>query len=209
MDGGGSAYDSECWLDADECRSLFDRDMYSSFIARPTSPEMATNLIALIEADKRFQLRAEREVDYYKKQTMTATPIQWLGSFLAVTMSVGAVFAAMNTMYAAVGSRTREVGTLRVLGFRRRTVLASFLIEGALLSLIGGAIGCALSLPMNGVTTATLSVETFSETVFAFTITPLLLTKGMVFAVAVGLVGSFLPALRASRLPVISALKSV
>jgi len=124
-------------------------------------------------------------------------------------MSVGAVFAAMNTMYASVGARTREVGTLRVLGFRRRTVLASFLLEGAILSLIGGAMGCALALPMNGVTTGTLSFETFSETVFAFTITPALMAKGMIFAVAVGLLGSLLPALRASRLPVISALKSV
>jgi putative ABC transport system permease protein len=124
-------------------------------------------------------------------------------------MSIGAVFAAMNTMYAAVGARTREVGTLRVLGFRRRTVLVSFLIEGALLAFIGGLIGCAISLPMNGYTTATISFETFSESVFAFTITPALIGKGLVFAVAVGLVGTLLPALRASRLPVIAALKSI
>ena len=139
---------------------------------------------------------------------MTAKPIQWLGTFLAVAMSVGAVFAAMNTMYASIGARTREIGTLRVLGFRRRTVMASFLIEGAFLSFIGGLIGCALALPLHGYTTATVSFETFSETVFAFTITPTLLAQGLVFAVAVGLFGTFLPALRASRLPVISALKA-
>ncbi len=209
LDGGGSAYDSECWLDADECRSLFDREMYSSFLIRPKDDVARTNLIAKLEGDKRFQLRAESETEYYKKQTMTAKPIQWLGAFLAVTMSVGAVFAAMNTMYAAVGARTREVGTLRVLGFRRRTVMVSFLLEGAFLSLIGGVIGIAFALPLNGYTTATVSFETFSESVFAFTITPVLMAKGLAFAVAVGLLGTFLPALRASRLPVISALKSL
>jgi putative ABC transport system permease protein len=209
LDGGGSAYDSECWMDADEARAIFDRDMYSSFLIRPRDEASRSNLISRIENDKRFQLRAEMETEYYKKQTMTAKPIQWLGSFLAVAMSIGAVFAAMNTMYAAVGARTREVGTLRVLGFRRRTVLVSFLIEGALLAFIGGLIGVAIALPMNGYTTATISFETFSESVFAFTITPALITKGLVFAVLVGLVGTFLPALRASRLPVIAALKSL
>jgi putative ABC transport system permease protein len=209
LEGGGSAYDSECWLDADETRSIFDRDSYSSLLIRPCDEASRSNLISRIEGDKRFQLRAELETDYYKKQTQTAKPIQWLGSFLAVAMSVGAVFAAMNTMYAAVGARTREVGTLRVLGFRRRTVLVSFLIEGALLAFLGGLIGCAISLPMNGVTTSTISFQTFSESVFAFTITPALIGKGLVFAVAVGLMGTLLPALRASRLPVIAALKSL
>jgi putative ABC transport system permease protein len=209
LEGGGSAYDSECWLDADEARSIFDRDMYSSLLIRPRDTAAGTNLIARIEGDRRFQLRAEMETEYYKKQTTTARPIQWLGSFLAVAMSIGAVFAAMNTMYAAVGARTREIGTLRVLGFRRRTVLASFLIEGALLAFLGGVIGCLLSLPMNGATTATISFETFSETVFAFTITPVLIVKGLGFAVLVGLVGTLLPALRASRLPVMAALKAL
>jgi putative ABC transport system permease protein len=209
LEGGGSAYDSECWLDADEARSIFDRDMYSSLLIRPRDAAAGTNLIARIEGDRRFQLRAEMETEYYKKQTMTARPIQWLGSFLAVAMSIGAVFAAMNTMYAAVGARTREIGTLRVLGFRRRTVLASFLIEGALLAFLGGVIGCLLSLPMNGATTATISFETFSETVFAFTITPALIVKGLGFAVLVGLVGTLLPALRAARLPVMAALKAL
>jgi putative ABC transport system permease protein len=162
-----------------------------------------------VEGDKRYKLRAEAETEYYQKQTMSAKPIQWLGTFLAVAMSVGAVFAAMNTMYAAVGARTREVGTLRVLGYRRRTVMASFLIEGAFLAFLGGVLGCLLALPLHGYTTATISFETFSESVFAFTITPLLVAKGLAFAVGVGLAGTFLPALRASRLPVISALKAI
>ena len=140
---------------------------------------------------------------------MTAMPIKILGIFLATMMSIGAVFAAMNTMYASIGTRTREIGTLRVLGFRRRTILASFLIEGAFLSLIGGILGCLLSLPMHGYSTGTMSFESFSETVFQFRITPALMAQGLVFSVIVGLLGSFLPALRAARLPVIAALKSL
>src|SRR5207244_9741298 len=140
---------------------------------------------------------------------MTAMPIKILGNFLATTMSIGAIFAAMNTMYASVGARTREIGTLRVLGFRRRAVLAGFLIEGGVLALIGGVLGCLLALPMNGYRTGTVSFETFSETVFQFHITAWLAAKGIAFAVVVGLAGSLLPALRASRLPVITALKAV
>jgi putative ABC transport system permease protein len=165
--------------------------------------------VARVEGDRRFKLKAESEVEYYRKQTMTAAPIKWLGSFLAVMMSVGAVFAAMNTMYAAVGARTREIGTLRVLGFRRRSVVLALLLEGAMLALIGGVLGCALAFYWNGYTTATMGFETFSEIVFQFTVTPGLVVKGLVFAVAVGIIGTLLPAIRASRLPVISALKSI
>ena len=209
LEGGGSAFDSECWLDADECRSAFERDMYSSLLVRPADEAAAQRLFKRIEEDRRFKLKAEKESDYYKKQTMTAAPIKWLGGFLAIMMSVGAVFAAMNTMYASVGARTREIGTLRVLGFRRRSVVLALLVEGAFLALIGGALGCAIAFFWNGYTTATMGFETFSEIVFEFTITPKLVMEGLIFAVIVGLVGSLLPTIRASRLPVISALKSV
>ena len=209
MEGGNSAFDSEIWVDADEARSLFDRGNYSSILVRVAAGSVATNLIQRIESDKRLPLRAELEVNYYAAQTKTAMPIKILGNFLATAMSIGAIFAAMNTMYASVGARTREIGTLRVLGYRRRSILAGFLLEGACLALIGGALGCALALPMHGYSTGTMSFETFSETVFQFRITPLLAAKGMIFSVLVGLAGSFLPALRASRLPVIAALKSV
>ncbi len=209
LDGGGSAFDSECWMDADECRSVFERDMYSSFLARVPDAAAMSNQVARIEADRRFKLKAESEVEYYRKQTMTAAPIKWLGSFLAITMSIGAVFAAMNTMYAAVGARTREIGTLRVLGFRRRSVVLALLLEGGMLALFGGALGCALAFYWNGYTTATMGFETFSEIVFQFTVTPGLVVKGLVFAVIVGIIGTLLPAIRASRLPVIDALKSI
>ena len=132
--GGGSAFDSECWLDADECRAIFERNLYSSFLIRAVDAAAGEKFIQRIEADRRFKLKAEREVEYYRKQTMTAAPIKWLGNFLAVTMSIGAVFAAMNTMYAAVGARTREIGTLRVLGFRRRAVIVALLLTLVVIS---------------------------------------------------------------------------
>jgi putative ABC transport system permease protein len=208
-DGGKSAFDSEVWMDADEARAMFDREQYSSLLIRPVDAVGASNLLHRIENDKRLQLLARVESEYYAEQTSTAGPIKWLGNFLAVAMSVGAVFAAMNTMYAAVGARTREIGTLRVLGFRRRSVVAGFLLEGAILAGLGGLIGGGLSLFMNGYAVGTLNFATFSETVFEFRVTPWLMLKGLVFSVVVGVIGTLLPAIRASRLPVIAALKSL
>jgi putative ABC transport system permease protein len=209
FDGTGSAFDSEVWMDGDEARSVYDREHYSSLLVKTTDDATAVALAARIEKDKTLSLKVVPEIEFYKTQTKTAGPIKFMGSFLAIAMSIGAVFAAMNTMYASVGARTREVGTLRVLGYRRRTILVSFLIEGAFLALIGGILGCILSLPMNGVSTGTLSFDNFSETVFDFRITPALMLKGLIFAVCVGLIGSLLPAIRAARLPVISSLKSL
>src|SRR5438477_8745592 len=170
-DGRNSAFDSEAWMDSDEVRALFNREQYSSVLARASGPVAAKELIDRIESDKRLALRADSEVKYYSAQTMTAMPIKILANFLAMSMSIGAVFAAMNTMYASVGARTREIGTLRVLGFRRRTILASFLLEGGFLAFLGGLIGCACSLLLLGLctavgyTVATISLESFSETV--------------------------------------------
>jgi putative ABC transport system permease protein len=215
MDGGNSAFDSEIWMDADEARPLFDRDNYSSVLMRTTDTNAAQALIERVESDKRWPLRADFEVKYYSEQTRTAMPIRILGNFLAVAMSIGAVFAAMNTLYASVGARTREIGTLRVLGYRRRTVLATFIIEGALLAGLGGLVGCTIVvlaeqlLLWSGVQFGTLNFDTFSEALFQFRITAWLLCKGMVFALLVGVVGSLLPAIRAARLPVIAALKAV
>ena len=209
LDGQKSAFDSELWMDADECRSVFDRNFYSSVLIRVDSTNRAAQITARIEGDKRLPLLAKPEVDYYSSQTSTAQPIKIMGKFLAIAMSIGAIFSAMNTMYASVGSRTREVGTLRVLGFRRRTVLFSFIIEGAFLALLGGILGCILAFYVHGKSTGTLNFESFSEVVFEFRITPGLLLEGLLFAVIVGVVGSFLPAVRAARLPVISSLKSI
>src|SRR5262249_48144362 len=154
-------------------------------------------------------LRAVMEVKYYAEQTRTAVPIKVLGNLLGTAMSIGAIFAAMNTMYASVGARTREIGTLRVLGYRRRTILWSFVLEGALLAAIGGLIGCLLALPMHGYSTGMMSFDTWGEVAFQFRITPWLAMKGLLFAILIGAVGSLFPAIRAARLPVISALKAV
>ena len=207
-DGGRSAFDSEIWMDADEARSIFDRESYSSVVLRAV-PGTEGSLTNRIDSDKRLNLQMVRETAYYKEQTMTATPIRILGDFLATAMSIGAIFAAMNTMYASVGARTREVGTLRVLGFRRRSILFGFLLEGAVLSLMGGIIGVLLSLPMNHYSTGTLNFQSFSEVVFEFQITPALMVRGLLFSVIVGMIGSLLPAIRAARLPVIASLKSL
>src|SRR6202007_3144815 len=170
MDGGNSAFDSEIWMDADEARSLFDRENYSSVLLRVTSAAAGKELIRHIESDKRLPLLALPEIEYYGAQTKTAGPIKFLGNFLATAMSIGAIFAAMNTMYASVGARTREIGPLRVLGYRRRSILISFIVEGAMLAFIGGVLGCLLSLPlpMMGYTIGTLNFQTWGETVFQF-----------------------------------------
>lgn len=208
FDAQRSAFDSELWLDADEARSAFDRPDYSSVLLRPETEEAFTRIKQTLEGDRRLKVKVVPEIDYYKEQTRSAGPIKWLGNGLAVVMSVGALFAAMNTLYASVGSRTREIGTLRVLGFRRRSILLGFLLEGAMLAGFAGILGCLLALPMHGYSTGTFGYETFTETLFDFQITPVLVAKGIGFAVAVGLVGSLLPALRAARLPVIASLKS-
>ena len=209
FDGQRSAFDSELWMDADEARGVFDREDYCSVLLRPESPEAFVALVQTLEAERRLKVKAVSEVSYYSEQTKSALPIRILGNFLAIVMSVGAVFAAMNTLYASVGARTREIGTLRDLGFRRRSILAGFLFEGAVLSGIGGVIGCLLALPVHGYSTGTIGFETFAETVFDFQITPELAVQGLLFSICLGLLGSFFPALRASRLPVITSLKSV
>ncbi|MFT3831608.1 MAG: ABC transporter permease [Opitutaceae bacterium] len=209
FDAQRSAFDSELWLDSDEARSAFDRPDYSSMLVRQADDGALTQIQKTLEADRRLKMKVVREVDYYKEQTRTSRPIKWLGNGLAIVMSIGALFAAMNTLYASVGARTREIGTLRVLGFRRRSILLGFLLEGALISGFGGALGCAIAyFGWNGYSTGTLGWETFTEVVFDFQITPALGAQGIGFAVVVGLVGSLLPAVRAARLPVIASLKS-
>jgi putative ABC transport system permease protein len=208
FDASKTAYESEIWLDADEALSVFHRDFYGAVLLRAASPADAAALTKRIEGDRRLQVRVLAETAYYKEQTQMAGPIQFLGGFLAVVMSIGAAFSAMNTMYAAVGSRTREIGTLRVLGFRRREIYLSFLLESVLLSLVGGVLGCLLSLPLNGVATGTIGWSTFAEVAFEFRITGELLARGMLFAVVMGILGGLLPARMAARKPVLDALRA-
>jgi putative ABC transport system permease protein len=208
FEAGKTAYESEIWADADEVRDAFNRNFYGSALIRPVSAEDGAVLKETLEKDRVLSVRVLPEIDYYKDQTATAGPIQFMGGFLATIMSIGAAFSAMNTMYAAVGARTREIGTLRVLGFKRRSIYGSFLIESVLLAGLGGLLGCLLSLPLNGVATGTFSFTSFAEVAFEFRITPELLGKGMVFALVMGVLGGLLPARLAARKPVLEALKA-
>lgn len=207
FDAKGTAFDSEVWADYRELMQEFDRLEYNSVIARAVNAGGVAAITKRVEDDKRLKLTAKTEKKYYEEQTLTAMPIKAFATFLAVIMSIGASFAGMNTMYASVAGRVQEIGTLRVLGFSPGAVMLSFLMESILLALVGGAAGCFLSLPMNGIATGTTNMETFSEIVFYFTITPGLVLEGMVFAAVMGAVGGFLPAWSASRQPLLSAMR--
>ena len=208
FDARKTAYDSEIWIDADEARDAFNRSFYGSIVFRPVDAAAATALIQRIEADRQMHLRVLTEADYYREQTKTAGPIQIFGAFLSAIMSVGAAFAAMNVMYASVGARTRDIGTLRVLGFRRRSIYLSFMLESLIVAAVGGVLGCLLAWPMHGVATGTFNWKTFAETAFEFRITTGLLAGGMVFALVMGMLGALLPARYAARKPVLEALRA-
>ena len=161
-----------------------------------------------IEGDKQLQLRVLTESEYYQEQTKTAAPIQIFGAVLATIMSIGAAFSAMNTMYASVGARSREIGTLRVLGFHRASIYLAFMVESLIVAAVAGVVGCALSLPMHGLATGAFNWSTFAEVAFEFRITARLLGAGMAFALMMGVVGALLPARLAARKPVLEALRA-
>jgi putative ABC transport system permease protein len=209
FDAEQTAYESEIWVDADEARAAFKRNFYGSILLRPLNPTAAAAVQARMLSDKLLSVKVQPETGYYREQTQSAGLFQFLASFLAVIMSVGAVFAAMNTMYAAVGTRTREIGTLRVLGFRRRDIYLSFLIESVLLALFGGALGCVLSVPINFLSTGTFSMTSFAEVAFQFRVSGAMLATGMGFALVMGVLGGLLPARLAARRPVLDALHAV
>ncbi len=203
-----TAFESEIWADTDEVREAFRRSFYCSMTIQPTDINAAAALVRRIEGDKGRQLRAMTEPEYYRSQTRTAGPIQLLGACLAAVMSIGAAFSAMNTMYATVSARTREIGTLRVLGFAPGSIYVSILIESLMLAFAGGLLGCLLSLPLNGLATGTFNWATFAEVAFEFQITGNLLLAGMVFALVMGALGGMLPARWAARQPLLEALRA-
>jgi ABC-type antimicrobial peptide transport system permease subunit len=161
------------------------------------------------QADKRLQLDAIPESEYYSKQTSSGDVIRYLGTFVALVMAIGSCFAAMNTMYAAVARRGKEIGTLRVLGFSRASILASFFIESLLLATLGGILGSVLVLPLNGLTTGVGSGLTFSEIAFQLKVTPAVVMNGMIFALVMGAFGGLLPAFSAARKQILTALREV
>jgi putative ABC transport system permease protein len=212
FDAGGSAFDSEIWCDADQLNAAYQRPagIHQSVTARLSSPEAFAALEKRFAADPRMRVRVERESDYYKKASqMMTTFIEVLGALVALVMALGAVFAALNTMYSAVAERSREVATIRALGFGSGSVITSFVIEALLVSTVGGLVGCLAALPLNGLVTQTLNFQTFSHLSFAFRITPAVLGFGMAFALFMGLAGGVPPAVRAARLPVAAALRDL
>ena len=209
FDARGTAYDSEVWADCREVMQEFDRTNYSTVVVRAVDGKAVARMQDALDRDRRLKLMAVDEEKYYADQTKTAKPVKAFAMFLALTMAVGACFAGMNTMYANVANRVKEIGTLRILGFTPGAVLASFLIESVCLSLLGGALGCVMALPINGLATGTTNFNSFSEIVFYFTITPGLMFRGMVFAAFMGFAGGFPPAWSASKQPVLAALRQV
>ena len=208
FDGSRSAYDSEIWADVNAVADEFKRPHFSSVLLRAADSIAAQSLIQRITDDRRLHLQARSETEYFRDQTRASMPVKILGSFIAVIMSIGACFAAMNAMYASVAYRVREIGTLRVLGFRRFEVLLSFLVESVLLAIVGGIVGCALALPIHGISTGTLNFNTFTELAFFFRITPGMLAAGIGFAALMGALGGLLPALLAARRTIIHSLRA-
>jgi putative ABC transport system permease protein len=207
MDAGGGAQNSEIWGDLFQVSSDLQRvDTVSSCLVSATDAVTAKALVDSLNGDQRLDVSAMLEKDYYDAQTRSAAPIEDVGFIVAIIMAVGSSFAAMNTMYAAVARRSREIGTLRVLGFSKGSILTSFLLESALLSGLGGLLGCLLVLPLNGVTTA-IGNSGFSETAFDFRVTPRIMLMGIVFAVVLGSLGGLFPARMAARKEILTALR--
>jgi putative ABC transport system permease protein len=207
FDAGGNAYDSEVWADYGAVAQDWDRPIYSSILLRTENAIAADQITKRIADDQRINLQALSQKKYFADQASTSMGIKLLGNFIAIVMGIGACFAAMNMMYGSVISRSREVATLRAIGFRRRSILASFLFESLLLGLLGGILGCLLALPMNGISAATANFETFSEVFFHFRLTPAILLQGVIFAIVVGILGGYLPARRAARMKLITVLR--
>jgi len=205
----GSSFESEIWGDYDAMAPAIHRNGgCESLTLRLTNPSVLGGFDKDVRANPRVQLEMDSEPKYYENLAgPTAQALLGLAAFVAVVMGIGAVFGAMNTMYAIVSQRTREIGTLRALGFSRFSILFSFVLESVLLAVLGGVLGCLVAFTMNGYTAGTGQTNSFSELAFAFKITPATLLVGIIFAVVMGFVGGLLPALRASRMPITRALR--
>jgi putative ABC transport system permease protein len=212
FDAGGSAFDSELWCDANVLNQVYQRpqNLFQSVTVRLAAPDALGRFKDALTADPRVTVQVEREIDYYAKQSQALTTlITVLGTIVALVMGIGAVFAALNTMYSAVAERSREIATMRALGFSSGSVVMSFVVEALCIAGVGGTLGCAAVLPLNGLMTGTINWQTFSHLVFAFRVTPLLLAAGLVFALLMGLVGGVPPAIRAARQRIAVALREL
>jgi putative ABC transport system permease protein len=212
FDAGGSSFDSEVWGDPHLLTAAYNRPdtFFQSVTVHLASPDSLKTLQDSLTTDPRLNVDVTREIDYYAKQSTRMTAlIKTLGGFVAFVMAIGAVFGALNTMYSAVADRGREIATMRALGFGGPSVVFSFLLEALLISFVGGLLGCLAVLRLNGITTSTINFQTFSNLAFAFKITPGLLAEGIIFALVMGVLGGFFPAVRAAGLPVATALREL
>lgn len=209
FDSAGKAFESEIWIDINSLASTTKRENYSSVLLRAKDANALSALTKRITDDPKLHLKALSERTFYEDQQGTAsTGLKYLAGFISFIMAVGAGFAGMNTMYAAVARRTKEIGTLRVLGFSRTSILIAFLLESVAIALIGAAIGIVLALPLNFMSTGTSNWVTFSEIAFNFRVTFDLMLFALAFGGVIGLVGSLLPSIRASRFKIVDALRA-
>lgn len=205
---GGSAFESEIWGENEQFMPVFRGQVFQSVSFRLKDPAAYDEAKRALEGDRRMQVDAHRESSFYVQQSqLLGRILEILAILITSIMAVGAVFGAVNTMYAAVSGRTPEIAVLLTLGFHPFSVLLSFLAESAIIAAIGGVIGCLLALPVNGIVASTTNWSSFSEIAFSFRVTPLLLAAGFIFAVVMGVLGGFFPAWRAARLPVVQALR--
>ena len=212
FDAGGSSFDSEVWCDAVLLSQAYKRpaNIFQSVTVKLTAPAAFTAFEAALTADPRMTIAAEREIIYYENQSKMFTKfIRVIGSLIAFIMAIGAVFAALNTMYAAVSARSSEIATMRALGFVGSNIVVSFLCESLTIAVFGAVLGSLLILPLNGFTASTTNLSTFSHLVFAFRITPDLIAQGLVFALFMGFFGGLFPALHAARQPIAATLRGM
>ncbi|MGH7444300.1 MAG: ABC transporter permease, partial [Longimicrobiales bacterium] len=205
---GGSAFESEVWGDSETLMSVFRGPVYQSVVMRLADTDGFDALAARMAADPRLQVDVRRESQFFAEQAGFLTSVlRVIAFFVTAIMAVGAVFGAINTMDAMVAARTREVALLLTLGFRPRSIMATFLLESLLVGLAGGVLGCLLALPINGIQTSTTNWQSFGEVTFAFRVTPMILAQGLAFAAIMGVLGGLLPARRAARETVAVALR--
>ena len=208
---GGTA-ESEIWTDAKVLQAAYNRgNSYQSVYARLTSADAFQQFKDALTTDPRLNVKVERQTEYYAEQSsLVTTLITTLGRLIALLMAVGAVFGALNTMYNSVSTRSREIATLRALGFGSAAVVVSVMLESLIVALLGGVIGAVVAyLAFNGFHTSTVNFQSFSQVTFAFQVTQQLLIQGIIWATVIGLIGGLLPALRAARLPIASALREL
>ncbi|MEP6677914.1 MAG: ABC transporter permease [Betaproteobacteria bacterium] len=209
FDGGRTGFDSEIWGDAEQMLQAFRRTGFSSLLFRLNDPARFDDVKREIESDPRLTLEAKRERRFYAEQSESLSKfITYLGTSISIIFSIGAIIGAMITMYASVASRTGEIGTLRALGFSRGSILAAFMIESLLLGLLGGVVGLLAASLMQALTVSTTNFQTFAVLAFSFTLTPRIVVLSLLFALAMGFVGGFLPAARAARLKIVDALRA-